>query len=135
MIGRVVSTKSKNTAAVLVERTSIHPLYRKTFIRTKKYLVGDEIGVKEGDIVEIVKIKPISKRKHWKIVKVLGKRLVEIAEAQMKEKVEEVIAEVMPEEKEEDGVQGIGSSEETKKNVEKKKTERKTRKEKLAPKP
>lgn len=102
MIGRVVSTKMKNTAAVLIERTAKHPLYKKTFIRTKQYLADDSLNVKEGDMVEIIKVKPISKMKHWKIVKVIGKNLAEIAEQQMKEKAEEIIAEVMPEEKTEE---------------------------------
>lgn len=99
MTGRVVSTKHKNTAVVLVERQARHPLYKKTFMRSKRYLVEDGVGVKEGDIVEIEKCKPISKNKHWKVVKVLGRSLAEIAEEQMKEKAEQVIAEVMPEEK------------------------------------
>lgn len=103
MIGRVISTKLKNTATVLVERTAVHPLYKKSFVRSKKYLADDEVGVKDGDIVEIIKTRPISKNKHWKIVKVLGRSLAEIAEEHMKEKAEEVIAEVMPEEKKEDG--------------------------------
>lgn len=100
MIGRVVSTKLKNTATVLVERLAMHPLYKKTFIRTKKYLVGDFVGVKEGDVVEFINCKPISKRKAWKIVKVVGKSLQEITEEKLKKAAEEVIAEVMPEEKE-----------------------------------
>ncbi len=101
MIGRVVSTKLKNTATVLVERLAMHPLYKKTFIRTKKYLVGDFVGVKEGDVVEFINCKPISKRKAWKIVKVVGKSLQEITEEKLKKAAEEVIAEVMPEEKKE----------------------------------
>lgn len=70
MIGRVVSTKLKNTVTVLVERQSVHPLYKKAFKRSKKYLAHDPIGVKEGDLVEVVKIVPISKRKHFRVVKV-----------------------------------------------------------------
>lgn len=101
MIGRVVSTKTKNTATVLVERQAKHPLYKKTFIRSKKYLADDQLTVKMGDIVEIVKVRPISKNKHWKITKVLGRSLTEIAEQHLKEKGEEIIAEVMPEGKEE----------------------------------
>ena len=98
MIGRVTSTKLKNTATVIVERTAMHPLYKKTFIRTKKYLVDDLIGVKDGDIVEITKCRPVSKNKHWKVVKVVGQDLAEIVETQQKIAAEEVIAEVMPEE-------------------------------------
>ena len=99
MIGRVVSTKLKNTATVLVERTARHPLYKKTYVQSKRYLVDDAIGVKEGDVVEIIKCRPVSKAKHWKISKVLGKNLAEIAEEKLKREAEEAIAEVMPEEK------------------------------------
>lgn len=99
MTGRVISIKANKTATVLVERITIHPLYKKTFVRSKKYLVDNTIGVKLGDIVEIVNCKPVSKNKSWKITKVLGKSLAEIAEEQMKEKAEAAIAEVMPEEK------------------------------------
>lgn len=101
MQGRVVSSKLKNTATVLVERESIHPLYKKAFARSKRYLVDDRIGVKMGDIVEIVQIRPISKNKYFGVVKVIGKSIAEIAEEQMKAKAAEIIEEVMPEEKEE----------------------------------
>lgn len=104
MIGRVVSTKLKNTATVLVERTAMHPLYKKTYIQSKKYLVDDPIGVKNGDIVDFVNCRPISKRKSFMITKVLGKSFTEIAEDQLKKKAEEVISEVMPEEKTEESL-------------------------------
>lgn len=118
MIGRVLSTKLKNTATVLIERVAMHPLYKKSYVQSKKYLANDAIGVKMGDIVEIVKCKPISKNKHFSITKVLGANFAEIAEAEMKKKAEEVIAEVMPEEKEGDRVQGVGSSEKIKEKKE-----------------
>lgn len=105
MKGRVVSTKLKNTVTVLISRIIKHPLYKKTFVRTKRYLVEDLIGVKDGDIVEIIKCRPISKNKHWRITKVVGKDLAEIIEAQQKLAAEKVIAEVMPEEKAEELVE------------------------------
>lgn len=143
MIGRVVSTKSKETATVLVERVAKHSLYKKTFIRTKKYLVDTKVSVKEGDMVEIVKIRPVSRNKHWRVLKIVGKDLEAITEEKLKREAEEVIAEVMPEEKEGDKqsfpppsggrrAEGVGSSEE---RVEDKKEKRKARKEKIAPKP
>lgn len=101
MIGRVVSTKSKNTATVLVERTASHSLYGKTFIRSKKYLTEDELRVSLGDMVEILPCAPVSKRKSWKIVKIVGKNLAEVAEEKLKEEAEKIVAEVMPEEKKE----------------------------------
>ncbi len=100
MIGRVVSVKMQKSAVILVESIKKHPLYRKTFKRSKKYLVDDPIGVKLGDIVEIVKIRPISKRKHWKIIKILGSSIKEIVKEKLKERAEEEIAEIVPEGKE-----------------------------------
>lgn len=100
MTGRVTSTKLKNTATIIVERLASHPLYKKTFIQTKKYLVDDPIGVKDGDIVEIIKCKPVSKNKHFKITKVVGKNLAEIVEAEQKEAAEDIIAEAVPAKKE-----------------------------------
>lgn len=111
MIGRVVSTKMKGVATVLTERIVAHPLYKKTFVRSKKYLV-DAAGVKDGDIVEIIKVRPISKNKHWKVAKILGKDLAEIVESAQKETAEAAIAEVMPEEKEEPRVESLESSKE-----------------------
>lgn len=100
MIGRVVATKMQKTVTILEEGEKKHPLYKKSFKRSKKYLVHDPIGVAMGDMVEVVKIAPVSKRKHFKIVKVLGKQLAEITEEKLKEHARGVIEEVMPEEKE-----------------------------------
>lgn len=102
MKGRVVSTKMKGTVTVLVERVAKHPLYKKTFLRSKRYLVDAFEDVRDGDIVEIIKVRPISKNKHWKVAKVVGKNLVEIVEAREKEVAKEAIAEIMPEEKKEE---------------------------------
>ncbi|EKD85507.1 MAG: 30S ribosomal protein S17 [uncultured bacterium] len=101
MIGRVVSIKTDKTATVIVSRIAKHPLYKKTFIRTKKYLVDADTGVQEGDMVEMIKVRPISKNKHWKITKVVGKNLEEITKEKLKSEAEKIIAEVMPEEKKE----------------------------------
>lgn len=97
MIGRVVSTKMSKTAAVLVERRKKHKMYQKTFMRSKKYLVDDQLGVKEGDVVLIEKVRPISARKHWKIIKVVGADFVSLAEAELKQEAQAAIAEVLPE--------------------------------------
>ena len=59
MIARVLSTKFQNTALVEVERMVEHPLYKKRIRRKKRYLVQDDIGVKEGDKVSILETRPI----------------------------------------------------------------------------
>ena len=106
MVGRVVSIKMMKTAAVLVARVEKHPLYKKTFMRTKKYLVDDPIGVKLGDIVEIEKVRPISKNKHFRIMRVVGRDIEEIVEEQLKEEAKVAIEEVLPEEVEEEEKNG-----------------------------
>lgn len=98
MKGRVVSIKMNNTAVVLVTGTKRHNLYKKTFTRSSKFLADDQIHTKLGDIVEIVETRPISKRKYWKVVKVIGRDIAEIVAEELKEKAAEQIAEVMPEE-------------------------------------
>ena len=96
MIGRVVSVKMQKTIAVLVEGKKTHPLYGKSYVWSKKYLVHDEIGAKLGDVVNITATRPISKRKHFKVVDIIGKDVVALGEAAMKIEAEEAIAEVMP---------------------------------------
>ncbi len=98
MVGKVVSDKMTNTVVVLVEGRKKHPLYKKSFLRTKRYLADDQFGVKVGDVVEIEKTRPISKKKHWKVTKVLGQDEVFLGEQILKKQSEEAIAEVMPEE-------------------------------------
>ncbi len=101
MIGRVVSVKSQKTATILVERAKKHPLYQKSVVRTKKYLVHDLLGVSLGDVVEVVKVRPISKNKHWQIVKKVGQDMVALGTQHMKDVATETIEEVQPSEKEE----------------------------------
>lgn len=97
--GRVVSAKQPKTVTVLVESQRIHPMYKKAFARSHRYIVHDEIGTAEGDLVEIVKVRPISKLKHWQITKVLGKDIAAIVTQELKEGAAAAIAEVLPEDK------------------------------------
>ena len=128
MIGRVVSVKMNKTASILVEGEKEHPLYKKRFIFSKKYLVDDQKGVKLGDIVEVTKIRPVSRRKHWTISKVLGKDIVAVEETALAEVSEEAIAEVLLEEKENESSEEIKGDDvkekkaEVKKKVSKKET-------------
>ena len=62
--GVVVSTGMEKTATVLVERTTKHPLYKKTIKLSKKFLFHDPEDIcNVGDFVRIVECKPISRRK------------------------------------------------------------------------
>lgn len=68
--GIVVSDKMTDTAVVEVRSYSKHPMYGK-FIKAKKRYKAHDAGneKKVGDKVEITETRPISKDKHFKIVK------------------------------------------------------------------
>lgn len=67
--GKVVSNTTPKTIVVEVERKVRHPMYKKIIKRNKKYLVdSNNLEVKIGDIVSIIEIKPMSKRKKFKLV-------------------------------------------------------------------
>lgn len=124
MVGRVVSDKAEKTVTVLVEGKKTHPLYKKSYVWSKKYLVHNELGAKEGDVVSIAPTRPISKRKHFKVIKILGKDVVALGEAAMKLEAAEAIAEVMPAE-EESSDESLESSAKTEVAVEKKEVKKK----------
>ena len=71
MIAKVLSTKNKNSAIVEVERVVKHPLYKKRLRKKKRYLVQDDVGVKDGDKVSIESTRPVSRKKRFKISEVL----------------------------------------------------------------
>jgi small subunit ribosomal protein S17 len=73
-IGRVVSDKMNKTVTVLVERRVKHPLYGKVVTRSAKYHAHDENNeCKEGDLVEIVATRKLSRTKAWRVSQVLKK--------------------------------------------------------------
>ena len=73
-IGIVISNKMQKTIVVKVENRYSHPMYSKTLIRTKKYLAHDQLEeCNIGDQVLVEECRPLSKRKRWKLVKILSK--------------------------------------------------------------
>lgn len=67
--GTVVSDKGNKTVVVKVERAYLHPLFKKTIRRSKKYHAHDEANAhKVGDSVRIVECAPKSKLKRWEVV-------------------------------------------------------------------
>ncbi|HNV62215.1 MAG TPA: 30S ribosomal protein S17 [Candidatus Cloacimonas acidaminovorans] len=70
--GIVVSDKNDKTIVVRVERQFIHPLYKKTVRRHKKFMAHDENNsAHEGDIVQIMESRPLSARKRWTLHKIV----------------------------------------------------------------
>lgn len=71
-VGFVVSDKMEKTIVVTVDSKTLHPLYKKYVVRTKKLKAHDETNdAKIGDRVRVVECRPISKDKCWKLVEIL----------------------------------------------------------------
>jgi small subunit ribosomal protein S17 len=68
-IGTVVSSKADKTIVVEVSRELRHKLYGKLYKRTRKFHVHDENNAySEGDTVEFVGCRPMSRKKRWRVV-------------------------------------------------------------------
>ena len=77
LIGKVVSDKGDKTITVLVENYTTDKLYGKRVKRSKKYAVHDEKNeAKVGDKVRIVETRPLSKNKHYRLVKIIEKAII-----------------------------------------------------------
>lgn len=64
--GTVVKKSGEKTVKVEVHTYKPHPIYKKRFRVTKKFLVHDEKNeYNVGDNVIIKQFKPVSKRKSW----------------------------------------------------------------------
>ncbi|MBC8554887.1 MAG: 30S ribosomal protein S17 [Candidatus Brocadiales bacterium] len=72
VIGIVSSNKMTNTITVKAERRVKHPRYGKFVKRVTVYKAHDE-GNKavQGDKVEIVESRPLSKDKRWRLVRIV----------------------------------------------------------------
>ena len=70
--GVVVSDRMQKTVVVLVERTVVHPKYKKYLRRRTKVKAHDESNqCHVGDRVMIVESRPLSRDKRWRVSKVL----------------------------------------------------------------
>lgn len=72
LTGRVTSNKMQKTIAVEIERLIKHPKYGKYIRRTTRLLAHDEKREgQEGDLVTIAPCRPLSRRKSWRLVRVV----------------------------------------------------------------
>lgn len=73
-IGVVVSDVMDKSVTVMVERTVMHPTFKKYMRRKKKFMAHDEGNIcRKGDTVLIQECRPLSKCKKWRVEKVLEK--------------------------------------------------------------
>jgi len=70
LIGAVVSRGGEKTVVVRVERSKMHPIYKKRYVVSKKYHAHDpEDKTVVGDVVSIEECRPMSKLKRWRVLK------------------------------------------------------------------
>jgi small subunit ribosomal protein S17 len=74
VVGQVVSTKMNKTIMVSAEIKYRHPIYNKYLKKTSKFMAHDENNeCGEGDKVLITEVRPLSRRKRWRLVEILEK--------------------------------------------------------------
>ena len=73
VFGRVVNNGADKTVSVSIERVVKHPVYGKYIRRTTRVMAHDEDNAcQPGDRVAIAECRPLSKRKSWRVVDVMG---------------------------------------------------------------
>ena len=74
--GVVKSDKMDKTVTVTVERLVKHPRYKKYVRRKNTFMAHDpDRAAREGDVVGIESTRPLSRRKRWRLVRVVGRGL------------------------------------------------------------
>ena len=66
--GVVVSDKMDKSILVKVTRRVRHPMYKKYFFKSKRFMAHDEGNeCRTGDTVRIIETRPLSARKRWRL--------------------------------------------------------------------
>jgi small subunit ribosomal protein S17 len=74
IIGTVSSDKTDKTIVVTVQSRKTHPLYRKQYTVSRKYMAHDEQNEAQvGDKVAIVETRPLSARKRYTLDRIIEK--------------------------------------------------------------
>jgi small subunit ribosomal protein S17 len=74
IVGIVTSNKTDKTIVVTTHTRKTHPLYRKQYTVTTKFMAHDEKNeCQPGDKVSIVETRPLSARKRYTLEKILEK--------------------------------------------------------------
>ena len=74
LIGEIVSDKMDKTVVVEVTRRFKHPTYKKFISRRKRYHAHDEENeYQSGDTVELVESRPLSRKKRWRVARLIEK--------------------------------------------------------------
>jgi small subunit ribosomal protein S17 len=92
IVGIVSSNKGDKTIVVTVQTRKTHPLYRKQYTVSKKFMAHDEKNeAQPGDKVSIVETRPLSARKRHILQEIIEKPKLR-ADSLVVTKVEEPVA-------------------------------------------
>jgi small subunit ribosomal protein S17 len=87
LTGVVTSDVADKTITVTVTSRETHPIYKKQYTVTRKYAAHDESNdAHKGDTVRIIEVRPISKRKSFKLDEIVKRSVGSI---EVKNDVEE----------------------------------------------
>lgn len=102
LTGRVKSDKMSKTRVVEIARLLRHPKYKKFFRdRTICYVHDENNESAEGDLVEIIESRPMSKTKRWNLVSVVEKsQAVSVAALRAARRQSESLADELTEKEE-----------------------------------
>ena len=74
LTGKVIQDQAMKTINVVVSTYKNHPVYQKRYLSSKKYLVHDEHNrARIGDQVRFIASRPWSKRKKFRLLKIITK--------------------------------------------------------------
>lgn len=83
LTGTVSTNKGDKTIVVTVTTRKTHPLYKKQYTFSKKFMAHDEANEAQvGDRVVISETRPLSARKRFKLDKIVEKAAIRHEEAE-----------------------------------------------------
>lgn len=89
-VGTVSSAAADKTIVVTVNTSKTHPLYRKQYTVSKKFMAHDEKNEAQvGDKVSIIETRPMSARKRYALKKILEKAAIQHVEPEAPAKAAE----------------------------------------------
>jgi small subunit ribosomal protein S17 len=90
--GTITSAKMTGTVSVTVESSVLHPIYKKRFKRSRKFL-ADTTGITDliaGDTVIITECRPLSKNKYFRVTEVV-ERVPRVSEIKDEAGIEKLV--------------------------------------------
>lgn len=95
LVGIVSSDKADKTISVTVTTRKTHPIYKKQFSVSKKFLAHDEKNeAKTGDKVAIVETRPQSAKKRFALKEVIERPVLRAEDLKVEGVEEEVVKKV-----------------------------------------